>query len=565
MTKFNIQGRGTIDLTKRNFLAQGGEGSVYVKEQTAYKIYCDDHGKPKPEKMIDTKKIKELSVLTHPNIIKPEDVIVYKKKEIGYTMKFVKDTYQLCQLFTNAFKKRNNLKPEDMMKLVQNLHEIVNNAHQHNILIVDLNEMNFLSDKDFKNIYAIDVDSWQTPGFPATAIMESIKDRHTKKFNKNSDWFSFGIVSFQMMVGIHPYKGKHPKIKDMETRMQKNISVFNKDVSVPKICLPFDVIPTAYKNWFKSIFEDGKREIPPTDPYDLVVVFAPKIKKITGSNNFDIRELREFEDSILCAFYSANRNVIITESNVFAGKIKIENNNLNQVAGFTEDSNKPVLAWVDDNKLKLLDLYKKSDLAFDANANQIMSTDGRIYIKNVTAINEIIFKEIGDHIFVTMKTVANVMDRASTLYEGVVVQQALGSWYVSIFTETQKSYQYHLKELDNVRIIDAKYQNKVLMIVVEEKGKYHRYILRFSDNYKDYDLREIRDIQYAGLNFTVLDKGVCISLNEDGTIELFSNKKDSTSIKSIDDSVIDGNMKLVADGNRAIFYKDNKVYKISLK
>ena len=113
----------------------------------------------------------------------------------------------------------------------------------------------------------IDVDSYQTPGFKATALMDSVRDRHchNNQFTPDTDWFSFGIVSFQMFIGIHPYKGKHPDLADMDARMMQNISALNKAVSVPKVCYAFDVIPQAYLCWYKAVFEQGKRCAPPFD------------------------------------------------------------------------------------------------------------------------------------------------------------------------------------------------------------------------------------------------------------------------------------------------------------
>src|SRR5207248_7337064 len=111
--------------------------------------------------------------------------------------------------------------------------EGVRHVHERGILIVDLNEMNFLLDASVEEILFIDVDSYQTPGFPATALMESIRDRHAARFSQATDWFSFGIVSFQMFTGIHPYRGKHPTLTGLDARMERNVSVLNPEVAVP--------------------------------------------------------------------------------------------------------------------------------------------------------------------------------------------------------------------------------------------------------------------------------------------------------------------------------------------
>ena len=254
--KVFIKNKGHCTLAKSEYLASGGEGDIYCKGNSIFKIYID------PNKMIPEGKINELSVLSFNNIIKPEDILLNDKNiQIGYTMQYVKDTYALCQLFPKSFRDRNSVSNQTVLNLVRRLQETIQHIHSHKILVVDVNELNFLIAKDFTEIYAIDVDSWQTPHFKATAIMDNIRDRQVKNnnFTENSDWFSFGILAFNMFVGIHPYKGTSKLYKTMDERMDHNISVLNKDVSVPKIFANFDIIPEVYKNWFSAVFDGGKR------------------------------------------------------------------------------------------------------------------------------------------------------------------------------------------------------------------------------------------------------------------------------------------------------------------
>src|SRR5262249_8003677 len=155
----------------------------------------------------------------------------------------IQDAQSLCQLFTRAFRERQGVTPDQVIALVQQFQRRVQYVHTQGMLIVDVNEMNFLLDRDLREILFIDVDSYQTPGFPATALMESVRDRHSSRFSQNTDWFSWGIVTFQMFVGIHPYKGKHKTLTDLDARMRANVSVFQSEVAIPKVCYPFAAIP----------------------------------------------------------------------------------------------------------------------------------------------------------------------------------------------------------------------------------------------------------------------------------------------------------------------------------
>ena len=267
--KIFIKGKGSTTLSKANFLASGGQADIYANGNTAYKIYTDT------KFLIPEQKIQELSTLSFNNIIKPQDILLdTNNKNIGYTMSYIKDTFNLCQLFPRAFRDRNSLDHQTILNLIRHMQETINHCHKNNVLIVDLNELNFLVSKDFKTCYFIDVDSYQTPHYPATAIMDSIRDRQVKhnKFTENSDWFSFAVTSFQLFSGLHPFKGTHSTYKTLDERMNHNISVLNKDVKVPRVCYEFSIIPPIYLQWFKAIFEDGKRLPPPTDLVATVII-----------------------------------------------------------------------------------------------------------------------------------------------------------------------------------------------------------------------------------------------------------------------------------------------------
>ncbi|HYJ48112.1 MAG TPA: hypothetical protein VEV81_15985, partial [Pyrinomonadaceae bacterium] len=277
MVLYFVQGGGEVRLSKADFKAQGGEGAIYVKGSTAYKIYAD------PLRAIPREKILELSVLTGSNLIRPLDVLLDgKNRTVGYSMRSVEKSYALCQLFPKAFRQRHNLMPEVTLRLVRRLQEGVGRVHAQGILIVDLNEMNFLVAEDFSEIFFIDVDSYQTPSYPATVLMESVRDRHAREFTTQSDWFSFAVVSFQMFTGIHPFKGTYPPLQSLpdkerrlDARMRANVSVLRPEVAVPASCLPFNVIPPAYLDWYRAVFEEGKRAAPPDGARHALNLAAP--------------------------------------------------------------------------------------------------------------------------------------------------------------------------------------------------------------------------------------------------------------------------------------------------
>lgn len=548
----------SITLNKNNFLASGGEGEIYTKNRIAYKIY------QKPERMIPSGKMQELSCIKNPNVIRPQDPILNtQNKPIGYTMRFVPDTYALCQLFTKAFRNRNNLAHDQMQILIRKLHALVSDVHQSNILIVDLNEMNFLSSKNFEEIYGIDTDSYQTRSYPATAIMDSIKDRHSKKFSKETDWFSYGIISFQMFTGIHPYKGRHKTIKTIDERMQKNISVFHPDVSVPGACYPFDVIPEVYRNWYKAVFDNGQR-VPPPASFDTVEVVV-RLDIIKGTNNIDVELLRECSGNVLDAVYMGGLRVLTDKVLELTPHKKIPVSP-SGVQLFKTPMGTPLLAKLNGEELKILNPDTQNEVKSSISGQSMMTYNGSLYVKANDKILYVDMIESGKNIIVSSKTAATVLENASKFFDGVLIQNLLGSFYVSIFPEAGVHYQIQIKELDGHRVVDAKYDSGVLMVIVGDRsGKYDRLVFRFDSKFSSYDIRKVEGITPVGLSFVVLDNGITVCVNEEDNLEVFSSRKDSAGLKIVQDKTIYADMNLFKSGSKLLFTKQNKLYSAKMK
>ena len=567
--KVYIKGKGEVNLGQKDFVAQGGEKKIFAIGNTAYAVYDP------PSNMIPMGKIQELAVLKNPNIVVPQDVLLdAKNRPIGYTMRFLKDTHALCQLFTRTFQQQNNLSQDKMLELVTAFRDMIEDIHQNNILVVDLNEMNFLTDKKFREVYGIDTNSYQTKSFPATVIMESIKDRHCGgKFTTGTDWFSWGIVSFQMLVGIHPYKGRHPDFEKLpldqrlDARMKQNISVFHAGATMPKVCNPLDSIPPALKAWYIAVFEKGERMDPPLD-FEQIVKLVAKSQHISGGNKFTIIQLEQYEGEVWWHYMSFGTRAVCTEQGIYLNRRKY--NYPNKMAiGFSPKMNRAWGGYLDTNynHLMLVDLATGTERSHVINAQNIMSYGGRIYVQGGTNIMEVMFSEMGDNTITSTKVVGNVLNApgATHAFDGVFVQNLLGRYVASIFPESGKCHQINIQELDGYRLVDAKYLNKVLVVVAEKGGKYNRFVFRLSDDYRQYDYRTVDDVPNTGINFTVTDAGICVLMDEEERVEVFSNKRGSAQRTVIDDPVLESDMKLFSDGSQVLFAKDNRLFSMAMK
>jgi hypothetical protein len=563
MARYFVQGKGEVRLGKSDFKAQGGEGAIYVKGSNAYKIYTD------PKRAITQVKISELSVLTEPYIIRPLDVLLdAKNRAVGYSMRSIGRSYALCQLFPKAFRRRNDLTPDTALRLVRKLQEGVAHVHAHGILIVDLNEMNFLVAEDFSEVFFIDVDSYQTPSFPATVLMESVRDRHAQTFSEASDWFSFAVVSFQLFVGIHPYKGTYTPLQNLpdkeaklDARMCANVSVLRPDVSVPASCLPFSVIPRAYLDWYKSVFEDGKRLPPPENAQVVITLASPCAQARTGSSHFEIKRAGEFDGEII----RHDGLITITQQSVYFDGRKYRKPQFDVKVAATPRSRHLVAAFMDETGLRFYDLTDGRSLDIGIEGEELMLSAGQFYVKQQEQIFALEFIELRSRILLGLKPVANVMMKSTRMFEGLAIQNLLGAYYASIFPSHGVCHQVRLFELDGYQIVDARLERNVLLAVGAKCGRYDKLIFRFADDFSSYDLRTAPDISSSNIDFTVLASGIVLHLTDEDSLEVFSSRKDSFNVKIIRDASIRDDVRLFHTGAQALIARGSKLYKFKLR
>ena len=563
LKRYYIQAGGEVRLGKSDFVARGGEGSIYVRGAHAYKIYDDRR------RAIQPAKIQELSALSLPNIVRPLELLLdASRRPAGYSMRAVGRSYALCQLFPKAFRRRSNLTPETTLRLVRRMQEGVSHVHSKGILVVDLNEMNFLVAEDFSEVYFIDVDSYQTPSFPASALMESVRDRHARGFDAGTDWFSFAVVSFQTFVGIHPYKGNYPPMQGLadkgqmlDARMRANVSVLRPGVTVPASCLPFGVIPPAYLDWYRAVLDEGKRLPPPDDARAAVALAAPAPQRRVVGTLFEVTEVGEFDDEIV--FHDGP--VTVTRASVYFGGERFAKPRPDALVVVTPRLRHLVAAYMDAGAPRLRDLTAGRDLPLTIACEEMALCGGGLYVKHGENVFAVEFLEHAGGILPGVRGAANVMMKSTRMFEGLAVQNLLGTHYASIFPAPGVCHQVRLAELDGYQLLDARLSRNVLVAVGARGGRYDRVVFRFADDFGSYDARVAPDVSSTDINFTALDSGVALLLNDEGALELFSRRKGAADTATLDDPAVGADARLFHVGAQALFARGSKLYKFTMR
>jgi hypothetical protein len=151
------------------------------------------------------------------------------------------------------------------------------------------------------------------------------------------------------------------------------------------------------------------------------------------------------------------------------------------------------------------------------------------------------------------------IDRILELFGG-----ATGTYYVEIFPHPMDHRQLKVPELNGYKIVDAKCEANVLMVVAGKNGKYDRLIFRFTDTWDSYDLRVVEDVSHVDINFTVLENGVVLCLTEEEKLEMFAAKSGSPAIKVIEDPVLKGDMRL-CHAKKALLAQGGRMFSFSLR
>lgn len=564
MSTYYIKNR-KIQLGRNCYIGQGGEAQIFGLQGLIYKVYH------KISNMIHPTKVRELQGLNHPQILTPVDLLANgNKKPVGFTMKWITDTVPLCKLFPTVFRNKNGVTPESTLELIEHMKELIEFIHSKDCVMVDGNEMNYLVKEDWITPYCIDVNSYQTPNFPATVIMPSIRDWRSKKFSPLTDWFSFAIVSCQLFLGIHPFKGSHKKFQkgDFESRMKANVSIFNKEVSVPGPTRDFSNIPSEYQQWYVREFEDGKR-LPPPGVSKLGAVVTPTYTiEIKTSGNFIIKEIAEFDDLII---YHKTRNcssvTTTKDKKIYIDKLVFNVPSLKTDILFTQ-SNKVAVTIIKGNQLEIRDIKVDKVLRTVGKVSNKVIVDNTLFLLYRGKLTQYSFMDANtSNILLVPIDSWNVMTNSVQALNGFLYQSILGKAYLVISEPDRKAcYMPYVSELDEYRVLSGKRMKNVVVVMGKKIGETEtdQIILRFNNGFKSYDCWVVKNVECDFINFVVMDSGIALLSDKDGELKVFSANPKNSRIELIKDNILN-QATLTTDGLKAMFFRDNKLFSFQKK
>jgi len=571
-TKVELEGRGSLTLRTGDYVTKGGEGAVYRKSDTVIKLYTD------PKKMLQDDMVGKIRLLAktfkHPSIIGPQGIVKTEKgTPIGYYMPFASGE-PLSRIFTNDFRSRENFGDVDALTLVERMHKVVQHTHDKQALMVDANELNWLADIKVKNgplPQAIDVDSWAVGKWPTKVIMPSIRDWHSPSFGPLTDWYAWGIVTFQVLSGIHPFKGKLEGYKtgELERRMKDNASVFLPDVRLNRAVRDFKCIPGPLLDWYQETFATTNRSTPPLP--SLTGISTNGGRKIlrtvvTQTGGLVYQNIFEIIGEVVTSVWPCG--VVRTTSNVLYSlhtKRQIGVSSATKLAIVTHTDGWLIAeeisgAW----KFRFIsrDDNKSHELDSPLNCQGIVRNGNRLFAVTTNEFAELQLLSFAKPIL-TVKNRWGIMGNATQWFKGVGITDVLGSMHIIAPFDEHNVAIVKTPELNGAKVLQAIAGTRYVEVTtVDARGIYQVLGFAFDAGWKKYTVAT-RTIDQPELNTVILPKGVAARIENDGELIVYVPHKGEQKI--LNEKDIATTLRLTYVDEKVVYIKDGAVWTLRMK
>ena len=120
-----------------------------------------------------------------------------------------------------------------------------------------------------------------------------------------------------------------------------------------------------------------------------------------------------------------------------------------------------------------------------------------------------------------VRLVGNAMEQATQLFDGVGGAECDGRLIATSSRRPGACCPVRLSELDAHRVVDARFDQGVLMVLAVKDGQYDRFVFRFNSGLRTYDARILTNVSCSNVEFVGLDTGSALALAEGDDLEVF--------------------------------------------
>ncbi len=256
-------------LDAADLIQSGGEGTVFGLGNTAVKLY--HHPTPAHQEKLRHWFAQRWQL--PPDLLAPCVPVHNKNGQIiGLQMpRLPASSLPLKQLSLPNFWQQHALTTQQIVPLLQRLHQTLNRLHQLQIVVGDLNETNIFFTPPAQGAsqsFWIDVDSYQFGHFPCPVAMPAFLDPtlyHVTDFGERpyftplTDWYAFTVLLVKSLLQIHPYGGVHRQHKSLQARATAGVSILANDVTLPPRARHPETLSDDLLHYLHTTFDKAER------------------------------------------------------------------------------------------------------------------------------------------------------------------------------------------------------------------------------------------------------------------------------------------------------------------
>ena len=310
------------------------------------------------------------------------------------------------------------------------------------------------------------------------------------------------------------------------------------------------------------MFLNNERGVPPLPDSSVPTLVPTQIVTITGTDKLSVQEIAAYSDPIQAITNIMGMYYVATKKGIYINQKEIGRHTAKHILLASASDGTLITAQQDNsNKIKFQELTK-ADPAGTATSDNMFVRNNAFYTISRGKLVENSFTAFGNKMVHRVKEVENLSVHSATMYDGCIIQDLLGKMYLTLPYKLGSCFSKHIPQLDGYRVVGAKAEKNIVVVVGEKKGQFDRIILVYSKDFTICDVRKTDDITYDTINFTVMDNGLCILLASDSELELFAS---ASQYETLPNPPFDATMKLFSTADGIFFINGNSFHQVKRK